>query len=123
MNGNNILLDTNILLYLLSGDKTISNILQGKSIYISFITELELLAFSGISEDEKQKIESLLSDIVIIDINTQIKKETVKLRSQYKLKLPDAIIAATAMYLDIALFSADDDFTNVPDLNFLKYEV
>jgi predicted nucleic acid-binding protein len=58
MSGNNILTDTNILLYLLSGDRTISDILQGKSIFISFITELELLAYPGISDDEQKKIQT-----------------------------------------------------------------
>lgn len=42
MNGNNLLVDTNIVIYLLSGDKTIADLLDKKKIYISFITEIEL---------------------------------------------------------------------------------
>jgi len=42
MNGNKLLLDTNIILYLLDGDNTLVNILEGKIPYVSFITELEL---------------------------------------------------------------------------------
>jgi predicted nucleic acid-binding protein len=64
-----------------------------------------------------------LEDVVIIDINTYIKKESIEIRKQHKLKLPDAIIAATARYLDLPVFSADSDFKKVPDLNFLKYEL
>lgn len=43
MNGINILLDTNIVLYLLNGDSVLQQYLQGKSLYVSFINELELL--------------------------------------------------------------------------------
>jgi hypothetical protein len=44
MNGNSLLIDTNIALYLFNGDTTLSFVLDGKKIYISFITELELLS-------------------------------------------------------------------------------
>jgi predicted nucleic acid-binding protein len=54
MSGKEILVDTNILLYLLSDNDTIEQILQGKTIYISFITELELLGFRNISEKEER---------------------------------------------------------------------
>ena len=43
MNGDNILIDTNIALYLLNGDRVVAEILDGKNVYVSFITELELL--------------------------------------------------------------------------------
>jgi predicted nucleic acid-binding protein len=48
MNGINILLDTNIVLYLLDGDTVLQRYLQGKSFYISFINELELLGYRNI---------------------------------------------------------------------------
>jgi predicted nucleic acid-binding protein len=46
MIGKEILVDTNIILYLLRGNDTLQDILQGKTIYISFITELELMALN-----------------------------------------------------------------------------
>lgn len=46
MNGNKVFVDTNIILYLLGGDSTIAELLNGKQIYISFITQLELLSYS-----------------------------------------------------------------------------
>lgn len=45
MSGKEILVDTNIFLYLLKGNDTLEEMLQGKSIYVSFITELELIGF------------------------------------------------------------------------------
>lgn len=35
MNGNNLFLDTNIIIYFLSGDNTLTDLLEGKSIFIS----------------------------------------------------------------------------------------
>ncbi|KYG84289.1 twitching motility protein PilT [Roseivirga seohaensis] len=121
MSGNKLLLDTNILLYLLAGDQTLVDILQGKNIYISFITELELLSYN-LNASEKGDIEALLSECIIVDINSGIKKDTIQIRQAFGLKLPDAIIAATSQYLDIPLISADKGFGKVDSLNLVRYE-
>ncbi len=55
MNGNSLFADTNILIYLLQGNAEIAEILNGKEIYISFITELELLAFPNLNSSEEKK--------------------------------------------------------------------
>ena len=49
MNGNKLFLDTNIILYLLNGDETLAELLNQKQLYISVITELELLAYKNIT--------------------------------------------------------------------------
>ena len=56
MNGGNVLVDTNICLYLFSGNETIAEILDGNSIFISFITQLELLSYSNLSNSDLIKI-------------------------------------------------------------------
>lgn len=91
--------------------------------YLSFISEMELLAFPGITEDERNTVRSFIADTVVIDLNDSIKRLTIDLRIQYKLKIPDAIIAATAFYLNIPLISADKAFERIVELQFLKYEV
>ncbi|MFC5282206.1 PIN domain-containing protein [Pedobacter alpinus] len=122
MNGNNIFVDTNILLYLLSGDETITEILHKKSIFISFVTELELLGFSKLTFDEESQIKELLNQLTIIDINNEIKKHTIKFRKSYILKLPDLIIASTAYFLNQPLFKADHQFTQISEANILIYQ-
>lgn len=52
MNGNSLFVDTNILLYLISGDETVAELLNGKHIAISFVTELELLGYKDLSESD-----------------------------------------------------------------------
>jgi predicted nucleic acid-binding protein len=73
MNGNKVFADTNIILYLLGGDTTIAELLNGKQIYISFVTQLELLSYSKNTNKDFKIIHELLDQFVIIDINEEIK--------------------------------------------------
>src|ERR1700744_4494133 len=97
MNGKEILVDTNIFLYLMNGNDTLEEILQSKNIYVSFMTELELIGFKSITSKEEKQIKNLLDDCSIIVLNDRIKEKYVELRKKYHLKLADAIIAATAI--------------------------
>ncbi|MBX2963048.1 MAG: PIN domain-containing protein [Cyclobacteriaceae bacterium] len=121
MSGNEIIVDTNIILYLLKGSDTLANFLQGKNLHISFITELELIGFRDISSREERAIESLLAECFIVPLNTSIKKEYIQLRRKYSLKLADAIIAATAMAIDLPLFTADKQFGKIKDLSLIQF--
>lgn len=58
MNGNKLLLDTNAVLYLLGGDETLATFLNGKDLYLSIISELELLSYKKISQREHKIITS-----------------------------------------------------------------
>ncbi|WP_211235260.1 PIN domain-containing protein [Runella zeae] len=60
--------------------------------------------------------------MTLIDINTGIKEITKQIRRNYRLKLPDAIVAATAIFLGIALISADNHFKQVKELTFILYQ-
>ena len=123
MSGNSLLIDTNIALYLLNGDTTIAELLNGRDVHVSFITELELLGFQDIKEEDRSIIEDLLNNCIIVDLNQAIKRITIDLKQKYKLKLPDAIIAATSIYMNLPLISADKDFDRISDLQFIRYEI
>jgi predicted nucleic acid-binding protein len=122
MSGNKLFLDTNILLYLLQGDSTLTEVLDNRLFYISFVTQLELLSFPDLSRKDLKVINDLLRECIIIDINAEIKELTVKYRKSYKLKLPDSIIAATSIYLDIPLITADTGFRKLEELDLILYE-
>ena len=122
MNGNKMVIDTNIALYLLDGNEILKEYLDDKLFYLSCITELELLGFKGITEIERVAIEFFLEECSIVDMNRGIKDITINLRRNYKLKLPDAIIAATAIFLGIPLISADGHFDKIEDLVVIKYQ-
>lgn len=122
MSGSKILIDTNIALYLFKGDKNLGSILQDVETYVSFINELELLGYKGITLKEETWVELFLEECLIIDINSDIKEITKQIRRNYALKLPDAIVAATAIFLGVPLLSADKQFGQVSDLTFVFYE-
>ena len=122
MNGKEILVDTNILIYLLQGDDTLSEILQGKQLYVSFITELELIGFHPVTPQYETQIEALLNDCQIVPLNTNIKLQYKALRKLHKLKLADSIIAATALSLNIPLVTADKQFKTIGELGLIQYQ-
>jgi predicted nucleic acid-binding protein len=122
MNGRSFLIDTNIALYLLSGNKTIANILDGSQLYISFITQPELLGCKGITSKEQQIIKLFLNECIIIDINEEIKKTTIQIKQKHQIKLPDSTIAATALFIEIPLLTADKGFKKISKLNLALFE-
>ena len=115
MNGRNILLDTNVVLFVLS-DLNHLVVLKGCNLYISFITELELLSYPAISEKDKITIQKFISKTTIIDINTIIKENTIELRKKYKIKLPDAIISATALANNFVLYTNDKGLLKITEI-------
>ena len=123
MNGEKILLDTNIALYLLGGDATLATILNQKEVFLSIISEMELLAYPTISDVEIQSVKSFIADANILELTQSIKEIAISIKRQYKLKLPDAIIAASAIQANLPLISADTIFRRIPELHFLEYKL
>ena len=93
--------DTNVLLYFLAGDDTLTPIFEEKSLLISIISEMEILGYSELTAQEVKGIRKFFSQYPIININSDIKEKAIKLRRDFNLKLPDSIIAATADSLEI----------------------
>ena len=122
MSGDKLFIDTNIVLYLFAGDETLVSILNNKNLYISFVTQLELLSFRKLSKKDENALREFIDQCTVIDINSRIKETTIEIRKQYQTKLPDSIIIASSIYLDIPLITADTDFKRVADLNLLYYE-
>lgn len=96
MNGIDFVADTNALIYLLNGNSCMAPYLE-KSFAYSVISEMKLLSYSGITPEEENSIKSLLSASEEISLTTAIKEKTIELRKKYKTKLPDAIVAASAI--------------------------
>ena len=122
MNGNSVILDTNIVLYLLNGDQVLSELLNRKKLYLSFISQLELLGFRGITAKQYTELSKFIQECIVIDINEEIKKEVISLRKNSKLKLPDSIVLATARFLSLPLITSDQDFKSIPFTEIIIYE-
>ncbi len=116
-----ILLDTNIVLYFLGG--RLVNPLPSGQYFISVITEIELLSYPSLSLEEETQIIDFLNKITIIGIDSNIKNLTIAFRKQYKLRLPDAIIAATAKSLNATLFTNDVTLVNLTEINIQSVQI
>ena len=88
---------------------------------VSFITQIELLVWNPpIPEDIKIR-EEFLEGSEIHYINDEIIKGAIQIRKTTNIKLPDAVIAATAIHEEYILLSTNDnDFVKVLPLG-LKY--
>ena len=110
---NNILLDTNILIYILQGNISVKEILEDKNWYISFISEMELQMKPDLSAGEIKTIQALLNECIIIEMNNNIKSNAILNARQHKLKLADSIILATSQINNCSLLTADSVFKKI----------
>lgn len=123
MSGSRLLLDTNVALYLLRGDRSAADAIQGQDVHISFITRMELLSKPGMTKAEIRQVEAFLEEWPMVEMNRTIMDQAIILRREHRLKLPDAIIGATAIYSGLLLLTADRDFGKLKDeLALLIYE-
>ena len=76
-----------------------------------------MLSFPGIQPDEETKLRKMFSDdIGIIGLTPAIKERAIEVRRNHKLRLPDALIVATAMELGVELWTNDLDLAKVAGL-------
>lgn len=112
--GMNIVLDTNAVLYFLAG--RLVDPLPLADYYISVITEIELLSYPLLNKDEETEIIAFLNDVTVLDLTKDVKKSAIYFRRHYRLKLPDALIVATAYSLKATLFTNDIKLLNIAEL-------
>lgn len=115
------LLDSNIVIYFLGGIE-LSGYAIGKiddickeSQNLSVISKLELLGFNFASISNERETEQFVDKSHIYFISPEIEKETIRIRKAVKVKLADAIIAATCIAHDFTLLTR-----NVVDFNQIK---
>jgi predicted nucleic acid-binding protein len=99
--------DTNAAIrHLNNGNSTLP---AGKR-FISIVTEIELLAKPDISPEAEQQVYDFLQGITIIPLSDEVKNEAIRIRRKGspRPKLPDAIVAATAVIMNAKLVTGDD---------------
>ncbi len=121
-----ILWDTNSIIFFLqdllpsSSRDFLLGELGNKTPKISVITEIELLSWQKISPEQSKTISLFLSNFGKVDLNEEIKEITINIRKSTGLKIPDAIIAASALALDLPLLTNNlKDFQKVDFLKIL----
>lgn len=128
MNGKDkILFDSNAIIYASQGLIDIEKLLTERaSCYASMVTFIEVYSFNFTDPTEKRVIDRIIDEIEIIDLNRNIADLAIDYRKSKvkKIKLPDAVILATARSVNADLITNNlKDFENVDtSVNIINIE-
>lgn len=87
---------------------------------LSVITKIEVLGFNA-PDEHYQLLTNFMDDNTILGLTNNIVDTSIEIRKNYKTKLPDAIIAATALVYNLTLISRNtSDFINIQDLKVIN---
>ena len=119
--------DTNTAIYFLQqqfprpAEKFMDGLLQESPPCISVITEIELLCWKTTSEKDLNVLHDFIRDALVIELEMPVKLKTADIRKKHNIKLPDAIIAATALVFGLTLITRNvKDFEKIPELSVLN---
>jgi len=119
------LLDTNTVINFLGASLPVAgmrllNTTVDDNPIVSIITKIETLGFNFKSMEEQTIVEMFINGSTVIDLSDDIVSKTIEIRKTKKIKLPDAIIAATALVYDLVLISRNtSDFNNIDGLKVI----
>jgi predicted nucleic acid-binding protein len=121
----NYLIDTNILIYHTTGSKESSDILNNaitqQSFNISIITKIEFLGWDKHTVDGFEKCKKLIESATIYSLGHDIAEKAIQIKKEKKIKLADAVIAATAILNNLVLVTRNtDDFKEVLELKVIN---
>lgn len=121
-----MLLDTNVLIYHLRQALTLQltqqlgDALKAQQAFISVITRIEMLAWKGHSEQSLRQTTDLIEQLPEYGLSEPVIAQAIHIRKAFALKLPDAVIAATAMTHGLQLVTANEiDFKRVDGLSLV----
>lgn len=119
--------DTNTVIYFLQkqfppkAEETVTQTLAKSIPSISVFTEIELLGWKTATEKDIEILNVFIRESFVFELDKEIKLKTIELRKSGKIKLPDAMIAATALVNELILISRNSaDFTWINGLNLLN---
>lgn len=120
-----MVLDTNILIAYLDKDVRVIEAVNDwfsrhVALFISAVTYTELLALPEASPADLAKIQDFLDYFVVIDVDKNIAETTAALKRKYKLKFPDAAIAATAIRTRTTLVTRDRQMRRIKEIQFFS---
>jgi predicted nucleic acid-binding protein len=117
----NVVFDTNILIYFFSGNVNAGEAVRYYNTVISSITTIELLSGKNQTPKERELIRGFLEGITPIQTTPLISELAINFRLSYNLIVTDAIIAATAKYLDSPLITSDAAFFKIKEIEIIPF--
>ncbi len=96
-----------------------------EEINVSIITKIEVLSYNPEEDDNYQVLVDFFDVAHIFDLTDNIVYKTIQIRQKQRIKLPDAIIAATALVHDLIVVTRNTkDFINIEGLEVINpYEI
>lgn len=102
-------------------EKFIDSLLKDGQPVISAIIEIELLCWKITTEKDQELLHSFIKDALVIELEQSIKFKAANIRKAHRIKLPNAIIASTALVYDLSLVSCNTaDFKNLQGLKVIN---
>ena len=122
MSKNNLIVDSNILIYSYKPEFAwLQQQLFSYRLYASAITKIESLGYHLLTDKDDQILIKLFDLFEILPINDKVIEIAVELRQQKKMSLGDSIIASTALVYDLPLMTRNNkDFEWVNGLEIIN---
>ncbi len=121
-----LLFDTNAIISLLNGNPALHDLMPtAEWVGISVITSIEFLSFGGLSDSDRSAFSEFCSRAEVVALNgldAQLLNLIVEIRKKFRLKLPDAIVAGTAIAHGASLVTVDQHFHRVVDLSLVSFD-
>ena len=117
------LIDTNSVIDYLDNklSKSAAKKLDAEQLEISVITRMELLAWRNADAGQLAILEEFINSTTIWNLDEPIILKGIKVRKNCNIKLPDAIIAATALVYNRELVTRNNnDFKNVQGIKLIN---
>ncbi|ADY52861.1 PilT protein domain protein [Pseudopedobacter saltans DSM 12145] len=124
--GLKLFLDNNAIISLLKNeDDLLGLVSKSSSVHISVISELEFLSFSGLTTNDINLFRKFIKRISVIDLkqsDLKLINKITEVRKNYHLKLPDAIIVASAIITNSTLISRDKELSKVKEVKLSDWK-
>ena len=118
-------LDTNILIAYLEGEETVVAFVltqkeAGRTLFVSSISVAELLSRNTLTSTDIAHIKNLVGSLLSVPLDDELAEAVGALRRKYKLPIPDAAVAATALVRQSPLVTRDKGFRKIKELTFIE---
>ena len=119
------LFDTNVWIDAIAGrlpaDTFLKFVVQAEWVGYSAITRLELFGFPDLAKPEEEKLAELLKHFVEVGVDSSTVDKAITIRKATRSRVPDAIIAATAIIKECSLITRNtEDFKGISGLNIIN---
>ncbi|AHM60244.1 PIN domain-containing protein [Flammeovirgaceae bacterium 311] len=111
-----LFIDTNVIINIDKGHQALISFLDGyfPRVHTSYISQIEALAWPDNTEEGLKKLNHFFTHKVTVNPHDEfIQENTIELMRKYKLKLPDAVVAATVILYQFPLLTSDTGFKKI----------